>query len=48
MPDTSQLHKRAEESFNKRQYGYARDLYLQILLLEPDDARAVFLREVRH
>ncbi len=40
MPDTSQLHKRAEESFNKRQYDYARDLYHQILLLDPDDTHA--------
>ncbi|HLF93424.1 MAG TPA: tetratricopeptide repeat protein [Planctomycetota bacterium] len=40
MPDTAQLHKRAEESFNKRQYDYARDLYLQILLLDPNDAHA--------
>ncbi|HXX92928.1 MAG TPA: tetratricopeptide repeat protein [Planctomycetota bacterium] len=40
MPDTAQLHKRAEESFNKRQYDYARDLYLQVLLLDPDDAHA--------
>lgn len=40
MPDTSQLHKRAEESFNKRQYDYARDLYREIIRIDPDDSKA--------
>jgi len=35
-----QLYKRAEESFNKRNYDYARDLFKQILVLEPNHVNA--------
>ncbi len=40
MAETDQLFKRAEESFNKRNYDYARDLFMQILLLDPNHGRA--------
>ncbi len=40
MPDTGALYKRADEAFQKHNWDYARDLFLQILLLEPDNAQA--------
>jgi tetratricopeptide (TPR) repeat protein len=40
MPDTQALYKRADEAFQKHNYDYARDLFLQILLLEPDNAQS--------
>lgn len=40
MPDIQALYKRADEAFQKHNYDYARDLFLQILLLDPDHAEA--------
>jgi tetratricopeptide (TPR) repeat protein len=40
MADIDALYKRAEEAFQKRSYDYARDLFLQILVLDPDHANA--------
>lgn len=41
MADTTALYKRAEDAFAKRNYDYARDLFLQVLTLDPNhvDAR---------
>ncbi len=38
MADTDALYKRAEEAFKKGNWDYARDLFLQILVLDPDHA----------
>jgi tetratricopeptide (TPR) repeat protein len=47
MADLKQLYKRAEEAFNKRNYDYARDLYLQVLTTSPDESEArKLLRQV--
>ncbi len=35
-----QLYKRAEESFGKRNYDYARDLFKQILIVDPNHVQA--------
>ncbi len=40
MSDIPALYKRAEEAFQKRNYDYARDLFLNILQLEPDHEKA--------
>lgn len=40
MPDIQALYKRADEAFQKHNYDYARDLFHQILLLDPDHAEA--------
>ncbi|MHC4606200.1 MAG: tetratricopeptide repeat protein [Planctomycetota bacterium] len=40
MAEVEQLYKRAEESFAKHSYDYARDLLMQILLLDPNHAQA--------
>jgi tetratricopeptide (TPR) repeat protein len=40
MADIDALYKRAEEAFQKRSYDYARDLFLQILVLDLDHANA--------
>ncbi|MBI2930904.1 MAG: hypothetical protein HYY16_04580 [Planctomycetes bacterium] len=36
MADVAGLYKRAEEAFAKKNYDYARDLFLNILALDPD------------
>jgi tetratricopeptide (TPR) repeat protein len=38
MADIDALYKRAEEAFKKNNFDYARDLFLQILVLDPDHA----------
>ncbi len=40
MSDVDQLLKRAEEAFSKRNYDYARDLYLNVLLRDPNHEKA--------
>ena len=40
MTDTSALFKRGEEAFQKRNYDYARDLFLNIVAIEPDNEKA--------
>ncbi len=40
MTDTSALFKRGEEAFQKRNYDYARDLFLNIVTIEPDNEKA--------
>lgn len=40
MADLKQLYKKAEEAFAKRNYDYARDIYLQIVTTSPDEAEA--------
>ena len=40
MSDTSALFKRGEEAFQKRNYDYARDLFLNIVTIEPDNEKA--------
>ena len=40
MTDTSALFKRGEEAFQKRNYDYARDLFLNIVTVEPDNEKA--------
>jgi tetratricopeptide (TPR) repeat protein len=40
MADIDALIKRAEEAFAKHNYDYARDLFLQVLTLDPDHADA--------
>jgi len=40
MTDTSGLFKRGEEAFQKRNYDYARDLFLNIVTIEPDNEKA--------
>jgi tetratricopeptide (TPR) repeat protein len=41
MAEIDQLYKRAEEAFQKRNYDYARDLFMQILLVhDPDHIQA--------
>ncbi len=40
MAEIEQLYKRAEEAFQKHSYDYARDLFLQILQLNPDHAQS--------
>src|SRR6266850_2937823 len=40
MTDTNALFKRGEEAFQKRNYDYARDLFLNIVTLEPDNEKA--------
>lgn len=40
MSEVDQLLKRAEEAFSKRNYDYARDLYLNALLKEPNNEKA--------
>lgn len=40
MADVDQLYKRAEDAFAKRNYDYAKDLFLQILLLNPNHAQS--------
>jgi len=40
MPDIEALYKRAEEAFQKHNYDYARDLFQQILLLDPDHEKS--------
>lgn len=40
MADLKQLYKKAEEAFAKRNYDYARDLYLQIVTTAPDESEA--------
>ena len=42
MADTPEeldpLFKRAEEAFKKRNYDYARDLFVQMLTMKPDSS----------
>jgi tetratricopeptide (TPR) repeat protein len=38
MADIDALYKRAEEAFKKSNWDYARDLFLQILVFDPDHA----------
>jgi tetratricopeptide (TPR) repeat protein len=40
MADIDALIKRAEEAFNKHNYDYARDLFIQVLAIDPDHADA--------
>jgi tetratricopeptide (TPR) repeat protein len=40
MADLKQLYKKAEEAFTKRNYDYARDIYLQIVTTSPDESDA--------
>ncbi len=40
MAEIDQLYKRAEEAFQKRSYDYARDLFMQILFLDPNHGQA--------
>ena len=40
MADTDQLYKRADDAFQKHSWDYARDLFLQILALDPNNAKA--------
>lgn len=40
MTDTSALFKKGEEAFQKRNYDYARDLFLNIVEIEPDNEKA--------
>jgi tetratricopeptide (TPR) repeat protein len=40
MTDTNALFKRGEEAFQKRNYDYARDLFLNIVTIEPDNEKA--------
>jgi tetratricopeptide (TPR) repeat protein len=40
MADTSALYKRAEEAFQKNNFDYAKEMFKQILALDPDHAQA--------
>lgn len=40
MSDIEALYKRGEEAFQKRNYDYARDLFLNIINLDPDHEKA--------
>lgn len=40
MADIDQLYKRAEEAFQKKNYDYARDLFLNILQINPDHSKS--------
>ena len=40
MTDINALFKRGEEAFQKRNYDYARDLFLNIVQIEPDNEKA--------
>lgn len=40
VEENDPLYRRAEESFKKKNYDYARDLFLQLLTVKPDSAKA--------
>jgi tetratricopeptide (TPR) repeat protein len=40
MADTAALMKRAEEAFAKKNYDYARDLFLSVLTIDPNSEKA--------
>ena len=40
MIDIDGLHKRAEEALEKRNYDYARDLFIQIITVDPNNSAA--------
>jgi tetratricopeptide (TPR) repeat protein len=40
MTDTTAIFKKGEEAFQKRNYDYARDLFLNIVTIEPDNEKA--------
>jgi tetratricopeptide (TPR) repeat protein len=40
VEENDPLYKRAEEAFKKKNYDYARDLFLQLILVKPDSAKA--------